>query len=84
MKYRLIFCFLGFFLMSGIAQSQPVKPTISQPSNNQICYLKYADEIGLHHVIKELNTLHQTSGDPFWKPSKLLEDYALAGKNLNS
>jgi hypothetical protein len=36
MKNRLIFCFLGFFLMSGIAQSQPVKPTISQPSNNQI------------------------------------------------
>jgi hypothetical protein len=36
MKNRLIFCFLGFFLMSGIAQSQPVKPTISQPSNNQM------------------------------------------------
>lgn len=46
--------------------------------------MKYADEIGLHHVIKELNTLYQTSGDPFWKPSKLLEDYAVAGKNLNS
>ena len=46
--------------------------------------MKYADEIGLNLVIKELNTLHQTSGDPFWKPAKLLEDYARAGRNLNS
>ena len=35
MKMRLIFCFLGFFSMSHMAQSQPVKPTISQPNNNE-------------------------------------------------
>jgi 3-hydroxyacyl-CoA dehydrogenase len=46
--------------------------------------MKYADEIGLHHVVKELNALYQDSGDPFWKPAKLLEDYAIAGKSLNA
>lgn len=36
MKMRLIFCFLGFFSMSHIAQSQPVKPTIYSPTNNAV------------------------------------------------
>jgi 3-hydroxyacyl-CoA dehydrogenase len=45
--------------------------------------MKYADELGLHYVINELNTFYESSGDPFWKPAKLLEDYAQAGKNLN-
>ena len=46
--------------------------------------MKYADEIGLQHVVKELNILYQDSGDPFWQPAKLLEDYAIAGKSLNA
>ena len=45
--------------------------------------MKYADEMGLQHVIQELNTLHQESGDPFWQPAKLLVDYAMAGKSLH-
>ena len=45
--------------------------------------MKYADEIGLQYVLQELNTLYQESGDPFWKPAKLLEQYAMAGKSLN-
>jgi len=45
--------------------------------------MKYADELGLGNVIDELNTLYQESGDPFWKPAKILEEYAAAGKSLN-
>lgn len=45
--------------------------------------MKYADELGLHYVINELNTFYESSEDLFWKPAKLLEDYAQAGKNLN-
>lgn len=45
--------------------------------------MKYADELGLGNVIDELNTLYQESGDPFWRPAKILEEYAAAGKNLN-
>ena len=45
--------------------------------------MKYADELGLGNVIDELNTLYQESGDPFWRPAKILEEYAAAGKSLN-
>ena len=45
--------------------------------------MKYADELGLGNVIHELNALYQESGDPFWRPAKILEQYAAAGKSLN-
>ncbi len=45
--------------------------------------MKYADELGLYQVIQELNALYQETGDSFWKPAKILEEYAAAGKTLN-
>jgi hypothetical protein len=36
MKKRLIIWLLGCFLMFGVAEAQPVKPTISYPNNNEV------------------------------------------------